>query len=415
MPLLSFCRSARDPKSKAIIMKIPIALCLTVLALFGAAQPAAKGADADISAAVSDAILPLMKQWGIPGMAVGVTLNGREQVFTFGVSSLATRQPVAPDTIFEIGSITKTFTATLVAYAQEKGALSLSDPVERYLPELRDTSFGALKLVYLGTQTPGGLPLQVPDSIQTMEQMFAYLKVWRPTAAPGSIRTYTNVGTGAFGLIAARSLKRDFDALLEGELLPGLSLFHSYLRVPVDRQALYAQGYTNSGQPIRQNAGVFSKETYGIRTTAGDLLIFLDENMGVVPIGNSQLARALKATHTGYYRADALTRDLIWGQYSMPVTLETLVQGNIIETSNDPAPTMALVPPLLPRRDVWINKTGSTAGFGAYVAFIPQERLGIVLLANKYYPISDRVRTAYAIWASISHQQGRVHQFEATP
>jgi beta-lactamase class C len=396
-------------------MKPPLTLYSTALLLFCALRPAAKGIDADISAAVNEAIPPLMKQWGIPGMEVGVALNGHERVLTFGVSSLATRQPVAPDTIFEIGSITKTFTAALAAYAQEKGALSLSDPVERYLPELRDTPFGAVKLVNLGTQTPGGLPLQVPNSIQTMEQMFAYLRAWKPSGAPGTIRTYTNVGTGAFGLIAARSLKRDFEALFEDELLPGLGLHHSYLRVPVDRQGAYAQGYTSSGQPVRQNIAVFSQETYGVRTTAGDLLTFLDENMEIVPIGNPQLTQALRATHTGYYRAGPLTQDLIWGQYPMPVTLETLLQGNSIETSNDPTPTTALVPPLSPRSDAWINKTGSTLGFGAYVAFIPKERLGIVLLANKYYPIPERVKVAYAILSSICHRQESGHQFEDTP
>jgi beta-lactamase class C len=390
-------------------MRRPLTLCATVLVLFSARLPA-RGGDDDISSSVGDVVLPLMKRWNIPGMAVGVALNGRERVFTFGVSSLETQQPVAPGTIFEIGSITKTFTATLAAYAQEKGALSLSDPVERYLPELRGTPFGAVRLVNLGTQTPGGLPLQAPNSIQTMDQMFAYLRAWRPTAAPGSIHTYTNVGTGAFGLIAARSLRRDFEALVEGELLPGLGLHHSYLRVPAGRQGAYAQGYTSGGRPVRQDTGVFSKETYGIRTTAGDLLAFLDENMGIGPVGNPQLARALEGTHTGYYRAGTLTQDLIWGQYSMPVTLDTLLQGNAIETSNSPAPTVPLVPPLPPRRDVWINKTGSTSGFGAYLAFVPQERLGIVLLANKSYPIPDRVRAAYAIWTSISRRRGLVHQ-----
>ena len=383
-------------------MRPLLTLCSTLFALFTALDPAAKGADADASAAVAQVIPPLMKQWGIPGMAVGVTVDGHAQVFTFGVSSLATRQPVSPETLFEVGSVTKTFTATLAAYAQEKGALSLSDPVEKFLPELKGTPFGAVKLVHLGTHTPGGLPLQVPDSVDTLEQMFAYLKGWKPAAAPGIIRTYSNVGVGVFGLIAARSLGRDFGVHFERELLPGLGLHHTYLCIPADRQTLYAQGYTSDGEPIRLTPGVFWEQGYGIKTTAGDLLTFLEENMGIVPVADPQFARALQATHTGYFRAGALTQDLMWEQYATPVTLETLLQGNSAEMLFNPIPASALNPPLAPRNDVLINKTGSTAGFSAYVIFMPRERVGIVLLANKSYPIPERIKAAYAILSQVS-------------
>jgi len=116
-------------------------------------QPAAAAAlqHDDVKTAVTQAVRPLMKQYGIAGMAVGVTVDGRHYVFNYGVASKATGSPVDSNTLFEIGSITKTFTASLVSYAQLTGKLSLSDTVSSDLPILRGTSFDHIRLINLGT------------------------------------------------------------------------------------------------------------------------------------------------------------------------------------------------------------------------------------------------------------------------
>jgi beta-lactamase class C len=72
----------------------------------------------------------------------------------------------------------------------------------------------------------------------------------------------------------------------------------------------------------------------------------------------------------------------------------------------EPRPATALSLPEKPREDVWINKTGSTNGFGTYVAFIPEKRCGIAILANESYPIPDRVALAYAILSSVCAPRG---------
>ena len=96
-----------------------------------------------------------------------------------------------------------------------------------------------------------------------------------------------------------------------------------------------------------------------------------------------------------------MTQDLIWEQYPYPVALKTLLEGNSQKIIFNATPVTQLNPPEQPRDDVWINKTGSTNGFGAYVAFVPNKRLGIVILANKSYPIADRVTAAYQILMSL--------------
>ncbi|WP_228014175.1 serine hydrolase, partial [Vibrio sp. OPT46] len=66
---------------------------------------------------------------------------------------------VTNDTIFELGSISKTFAATLTGYAQEKGKLDMDDKVKDYIPELENSALGNTKLVNVATYTAGGLPL----------------------------------------------------------------------------------------------------------------------------------------------------------------------------------------------------------------------------------------------------------------
>src|ERR1700719_1276752 len=95
---------------------------------------------------------------------------------------------------------------------------------------------------------------------------------------------------------------------------------------------------------------------------------------------DGKLQRALTETHAGYFKAGSMIQDLIWEQYPYPVALKTLMEGNSSAMIFNATPVTEIIPPEKPHEDVWINKTGSTNGFGAYVAFIPEKRLGIVIL-----------------------------------
>jgi beta-lactamase class C len=111
---------------------------------------------------------------------------------------------------------------------------------------------------------------------------------------------------------------------------------------------------------------------------------------------------AIMDTHTGYFKAGMMTQDLIWEQFPCLVDLKTIVEGNSPAMIFNAVPVTRITPAQEPRKDVLFNKTGSTNGFGAYVAFIPAKRLGIIILANKNYPIDDRVTIAYQILAQLS-------------
>lgn len=381
-----------------------LSLTAAILLTLGATAPASRAAAATqdgIQRSVDAAIRPLMTKDGIHGMAVGIVIGGKTYVYNYGVASTQTGQPVTGDTLFELGSISKTFTATLASYAQVSGNLSLSDTTSRYLPVLRGSPFGKVRLVNLGTHTPGGLPLQVPEEIHDNAGLMQYFKAWQPSCATGTCRTYSNPGIGTLGLITAKSMGQDFTPLVEQRLFPALGLKNSYIDVPEARMPDYAQGYKKDGAPIRMAPGVLSAEAYGAKSTAADLARFLQANMNQLQL-DAKWQRAITQTHTGYFKAGVMTQDLIWEQYAYPVALKTLLAGNSSTMALKATPAVEIKPPLAPRQDVWINKTGSTNGFGAYVAFIPEKQLGIVMLANKNFPIDERVSAAYRILTAIA-------------
>ena len=387
-------------------LRILATVCLTACSSAVLSHPAEDQRER-VKSVVDMMVQPVMKQYGIAGMAVGVIVAGRPYEFDYGVASIKTGKPVTHDTLFELGSLSKTLTVTLTSYAQESGQLKLSDTTSQYLPALQGTPFGDLSLLELGTHTTGGLPLQVPDDIKDEAQLIKYLQAWHPAYAPGSYRTYSNVSIGTLGLITAVSLHQPFDTLMEQRLFPALGMKSSYIKVPAAGMADYAQGYTRENAPIRMADAVLSEEAYGIRTTAADMLRFLEANLGLIEL-DPKLQRAIANTHTGYFKAGEMTQDLIWEQYAYPVDLKTLLAGNSSSLIFNATPVTRLAPPEQAREDVLLNKTGSTNGFGAYIAFVPQEKFGIVMLANKNFPINDRVTMAHQILTLLA-SRGKEH------
>ena len=376
-----------------------MALCVSVLL-------STHGHAADIEKAVAQTIKPLMARYGVPGMAVGVVADGHGSVYDYGLASKATGRPVTDDTLFEIGSISKTFTATLACYAEVGGHLSLSDSASKDLPALRGSSFDHVSLLDLATHTSGGLPLLFPAAVTTDDQLLTYFRNWKPTYAPGTVRLYSNPGIGMLGMAAAKSMNEDFEVLMERKLFPMLGMKHAYLDVPESEMSNYAQGYTKADVPIRMAPGALASEAYGIRTTAADMVRFVEANMGMIPL-DGDLRRAIVDTHTGHDRIGPMTQDIVWEQYRYPVELKDLLAGNSDRMGYEANPAARLDPPSRPSDDVLINKTGSTNGFASYVAFVPEKRIGIVLLANKNYPIDARVTAAHEILTRLENGSQR--------
>lgn len=386
---------------------LKIGTVAAALLQLGANAYAADGKDAgrQLEQLVNKTMRPLMKENDLPGMAVAVTVNGKRFFFGYGVASRESGQKVTENTIFEIGSVSKTFAATLAAYAVESGTFSLSEKASAYLPALSGSALDKIDVLDLGTYTAGGLPLQVPDDVTNRDGMIAYFRAWKPEFAAGTHRRYSNPSIGLFGYLAAESAGKSFDALMEGTLLPELGLSSTFIHVPKARMGDYAYGYTKAGKPVRVSPGVLDSEAYGIKTTAPDLIRFVEANMNG-QVAEEKLRRAIAATHVGYYKIGEMTQGLGWESYAYPTTLDRLLAGNSADMAFKPQKAEKLVPPVPAGADAWLNKTGSTNGFASYAAFIPARKVGIVILANRSYPIPARIKAAYRILSGIEKLSG---------
>lgn len=349
---------------------------------------------------VDATIKPLLKEHHIPGMAVAVLKDGKAHYFNYGMANQESGQRVSDQTLFEIGSVSKTLTATLGAYALIKGGFQLDDKVSQLAAWLKGSAFDGITMGELATYSAGGLPLQFPDEVDSTDKMRAYYRQWTPAYPAGSHRQYSNPSIGLFGHLAAQSLGQPFERLMSQTLLPGLGLEHTYLKVPAVAMANYAYGYSKEGRPIRVNPGVLADEAYGIKTNSADLLKFVEANMAYQ--GDDGIKRAMALTRTGFYSVGEMTQGLGWEMYDYPLSLAELQAGNSADMAFKAHGVTPIAKPVVAKGETLFNKTGSTNGFGAYVAFVPAQGIGIVMLANRNYPNEARIEAAHAILSRLT-------------
>ncbi|WP_312215024.1 class C beta-lactamase [Pantoea vagans] len=377
---------------------------LFYLALFSlsASCVAADLSSQQVTSLVKAAIEPLMEQQAIPGMSVAVLYKGRAQFVNLGVADLESRRRVTENTLFELGSVSKTFTGTLAGIMIRNGEIRLNDPVQKRWPQLTGEQWRPVRMLHLATYTAGGLPLQLPDEVTDQVSLLRFYQNWQPTAAPGLQRQYSNASIGLFGSLM---VKGDYEQAMERHVFQPLRLTRTYITVPPSMMLNYAWGYKN-GQPVRVSPGMLDAEAYGIKSTARDMLTFMQANIDPnrLSAGNAVLRNAIRTAQSRYFKVGSLYQGLGWEIYDWPVDAETLLSDNDNAVALKPRPATQVNPVGPSQSASWVHKTGATNGFGAYIAFIPEQNSGIVLLANKNYPNPLRIRVAWQILQAL--QQG---------
>jgi CubicO group peptidase (beta-lactamase class C family) len=288
-----------------------------------------------------------------------------------GGETLVTGRGVAADGIFELGSITKVFTATLLAESVVRGEVALADPVQRYLPEgVRLQVRGrAVTLEDLATHTSGlpGVPPGLlvkaltsegrnPWASYTEERLLDALPRTRPKREPGRKARYSNLGFGLLGYVVATAAGASYEDVLQARICRPLGLADTSTHVPDEKRTRFVDGHTRRGRqtphwdlPGLPGAGA-------IRSTASDVLAFLDANRDP----DSPLAAAARLAHAPRAR--------------MRGRIEVGLGWLRIDVDGRPV--------------VWHN--GGTGGFRTVCGFVEAEPLAVVVLASSARSV-DRV------------------------
>ncbi|RQP05344.1 MAG: beta-lactamase [Paracoccus sp. BP8] len=362
----------------------------------GLAMPASAMSEAEFQQMAAGIFAPVIAEHDIPGLAVGITWRGQDYVYTAGMADRAAAVPVTAETLFELGSISKTFNVTLAALAAQEGRLSLADPVAAHLPDLKGSAIGSVSLMDLATHQTGGLPLQVPDEAGDDGTLMRWLQDWQPVPGQGE-RSYSNVSIGLLGRIAAQAFGEPYSEALRAHLLQPLGLESTHVDVPEAEMRRYAWGYSRrDDSAIRVNPGMLDDEAYGLKSDLQDMLRFLRINLGDADVP-PKLREAVAQAHAGRTGTQHFQQAMIWERYPWPVSRDQLLAGNAAEMVMESQPATRLDQPDLSDQAVLFSKTGSTNGFGGYVAFIPDADLGLVILANRNIPNPARVDAGLAL------------------
>ena len=195
---------------------------------------------------LSDAeILAELEQTGQPGLTVGVTdRDATIAIGTYGLAEVASGRPVDEETLFEIGSIGKTFTAILVLQLADEGAIDLDAPVATYLPWFdvpQPDGAEPIAIAHLLSHT-SGLVAGIDGTPEAAFQVWSLRE--RPTRSlPGARFHYSNVGFKALGLVLEAVTDTSYPELLRARILDPLGMAATEPAITNEIRRRLAVGY----------------------------------------------------------------------------------------------------------------------------------------------------------------------------
>jgi serine-type D-Ala-D-Ala carboxypeptidase/endopeptidase len=345
---------------------------------------------------VSKIVNPLISENEYVGIVVGIVTPVGSRVYGFGSSNLSRLQQPDGNSVFRLASISKVFTGILLADLVLQGVVRLDDPISKFLPKDvlgPHSPLSSITLLRLATHT-SGFPKMVPHARRsafpneepkplTRDELYTFLRTFRPQTPPGGQFRYSNVGVALLGHILERASGQSYETLIEDHICRPLNMPDTRVEPTPNMTAHLAQGYNKQHRPVPPQHFDVGKGSGGLYSTADDMSRFIAANLGLI---NSPIVQTMLYAQQPQWK-----------------------------NPENPVAPMGLTWHIRDRnRFRLITKNGGVKGYQSFVAFIPEYRIGIVALANSSPQGRKLDQAAKRILLGMAGQ-GAIHSEKAFP
>jgi len=312
-----------------------------------------------LDSVVENAVIDFIQSPQNCGLSIGIIKDTLISFYNYGETKRDNKVLPKQNSLYETGSITKTFCGILLAYAVNEGKIKLDDDIRKYLPgeypNLK-TAKNVIEIKHLANHS-SGLP-RVPSDIESQdkydplnpyknynkEMLFDYLKKIKLENEPGQICDYSNTGMALLGIILERVYKRSFEELVKEKICYPNNMNNTAVNLSPYQLQQLCDGHDNTGNIIPHwDLGAF-EAAGGIKSCTNDMINYLKLNM-------VEKDAAIKLSHMSTIDKDSNV-GLAW---------------HIIKTKYN-------------NELVWHN--GGTFGFSSFCGFIKEKKIAIIILSN---------------------------------
>lgn len=357
-------RSLLSAHAGSIAAVVGSAVCFTSVPVQRDSTPLAHSAAAQFPS--DSAVLALLRQRVEEKRSAGIVVgmlnaDGTTRVVAYGDPGPG-RPALDANSVFEIGSISKVFTSTVLAELVQEGVVSLDDPAQKYLPagvQLPTRNGKQITLANLSEQN-SGLP-RMPSNFHpkdstnpyadyTVQQMYAFLSGYTLTRDPGEQFEYSNLGVGLLGHVLSLRTGRSYEAMERERVWTPLGMANTAIVLTPRMKAHLALGHDEFGDVVANWDLPTLAGAGAIRSTTTDMLKFAAANLHPE---RGKLERAMAFAHEP--RASA-------GGPGMSIGLNWIVQQAGADTI------------------VWHN--GGTGGYRTFLGLVPSRKIAVVVMTN---------------------------------
>jgi CubicO group peptidase (beta-lactamase class C family) len=310
---------------------------------------------------VDSLAMPFMKKDNTIGLALGVLENNQTHVYGYGETAKDNQLVPDANTLFEIGSITKTFTATILAYFVQQGKIGLDDPVNKYLPD------SIAPLQYNGKPVTirslanhsSGLPRIPPDLLTKADpgnpyreysnsDMFSFLAHFKLNREPGARYEYSNLAVGLLGVILERVCGKPYEQLAQEIICQPLQMKNTGITLTREDSSRFALGYNLQLQAVHSWEFQSFAGAGAIRSCVDDMLLYAKAQISK---DNTPLEQAIQLTHQPTFSYEENKVGLGWHIF-------------ILDGKN------------------YLAHDGQTGGYACSMIFNPESGKAVVILTN---------------------------------